>query len=239
MKCPRCGGSGQMTSGGDDYTSTCSTCNGKRRLPGRKITLTKGFAIATTEVSQDLWEKVMHTTPWSGEKYVGTIGECAANYITWNDAQAFLKKLNALDPGKGYRLPTEAEWEYACRAGSEEARYGDLDDIAWWTENADDAGQKYPHAVGGKQANAWGLYDMIGNVWEWCQDVYDSDSLRKGNAVDPKGTAAKKDSSRVLRGGSWLNHAERCSASDRDYSYPYSRYGSYGFRVVYSGARTK
>jgi sulfatase modifying factor 1 len=115
----------------------------------------------------------------------------------------------------GYRLPTEAEWEYACRAGTPGPRYGDLDRIAWYRGNSDGR----IHDVGGKQPNAWGLYDMLGNVWDWCWDVYDAEVY---------GTY------RVLRGGGWFDEHWSCRASVRRRSHPTLRIEDVGFRVARS-----
>lgn len=116
----------------------------------------------------------------------------------------------------GYRLPAEAEWEHACRAGTTEAQYGPLDDIAWHRGNS----QERPHEVGGRQPNAWGLYDTLGNVWEWCWDVYDAEVY---------GTY------RVLRGGGWFDERWSCRASVRRRSHPTFRIEDTGFRVARSG----
>ncbi|WP_036375522.1 formylglycine-generating enzyme family protein [Micromonospora sp. ATCC 39149] len=115
----------------------------------------------------------------------------------------------------GYRLPTEAEWEHACRAGTTGPRYGPLDDIAWYRGNS----QQRPHPVGGKQANAWGLRDMLGNVWEWCWDIYDAEVY---------GTY------RVLRGGGWFDEPWSCRASVRRRSHPTLRIDDLGFRLARS-----
>lgn len=117
----------------------------------------------------------------------------------------------------GYRLPTEAEWEYACRAGTTTPRYGPLDDIAWHRGNSGERS----HDVGGRQPNAWGLYDMLGNVWEWCWDVYDSEVY---------------GSYRVLRGGGWCDEHWSCRASVRRRSHPTYAIDDVGFRVARSCA---
>jgi formylglycine-generating enzyme required for sulfatase activity len=118
----------------------------------------------------------------------------------------------------GYRLPTEAEWEHACRAGTTGARYGRLEEIAWHRGNA----RERPHGVGGKRPNAWGLYDMLGNVWEWCWDVYDAEVY---------GTY------RVLRGGGWFDEHWSCRASVRRRSHPTFQVDDVGFRVARSISR--
>ncbi|WP_020673742.1 formylglycine-generating enzyme family protein [Amycolatopsis nigrescens] len=115
----------------------------------------------------------------------------------------------------GYRLPTEAEWEHACRAGTTGARYGQLDEIAWHRGNSDER----IHGVGGKRPNAWGLYDMLGNVWEWCWDLYDAEVY---------GTY------RVLRGGGWFDERWSCRASVRRRSHPTFKIDDVGFRIARS-----
>ncbi|HLR84342.1 MAG TPA: formylglycine-generating enzyme family protein [Nocardioidaceae bacterium] len=119
----------------------------------------------------------------------------------------------------GYRLPTEAEWEYACRAGTTGPRYAELDDIAWYRENS---GERV-HSVAGKLPNAWGMYDMLGNVWEWCWDLYDADVY---------------GSYRVLRGGGWFDEHWSCRASVRRRSHPTFRTDDLGFRVVRNAPRS-
>jgi sulfatase modifying factor 1 len=115
----------------------------------------------------------------------------------------------------GYRLPTEAEWEYACRAGTAGPRYGPLDDIAWYRQNSDER----VHEVGGKLPNAWGFYDMLGNVWDWCWDVYDAEVY---------------GSYRVLRGGGWFDEPWSCRASVRRRSHPTLQIDDVGFRLARS-----
>ncbi|GIJ22171.1 hypothetical protein Vlu01_27950 [Micromonospora lutea] len=116
----------------------------------------------------------------------------------------------------GYRLPTEAEWEYACRAGTTGPRYGPLDEIAWYRDNSDG----HVHEVGGRQPNPWGLYDMLGNVWDWCWDIYDAEVY---------------GSYRVLRGGGWFDEHWSCRASVRRRSHPTFTVDDVGFRVARSG----
>ena len=151
--------------------------------------------------------------------------------VNWNDAQAFIAWLNAKEGTRAYRLPTEAEWEYACRAGSEGA-YGFGDDanllvLYAWTD-ATAGGRTHP--AGSKQANAWGLFDMHGNVWQWCQDWFDEKTYVSTLVTDPKGPATGEW--RVMRGGSWYSHADRCRASFRGGNFPTSRFSFVGFRVV-------
>ncbi|WP_233559052.1 formylglycine-generating enzyme family protein [Micromonospora radicis] len=153
--------------------------------------------------------------------------------VSWWDAIRFcnaLSRQSALTPAyrldgdrvdweptaDGFRLPTEAEWEYACRAGTTGPRYGPLDDIAWYRGNS----AERSHTVGGKQPNAWGLYDMLGNVWNWCWDVYDAEVY---------------GSYRVLRGGGWFDEQWSCRASVRRRSHPTFTVDDVGFRVARSG----
>lgn len=151
--------------------------------------------------------------------------------VSWNDAQAFIGWLNAKEGTRAYRLPTEAEWEYACRAGGEGA-FGFGDDanllaLHAWTD-ATAGGRTHP--VGSKQANAWGLCDMHGNVWQWCQDWFDEKAYGATGVTDPKGPAAGL--LRALRGGSWYSQADRCRAAFRGGNNPTSRFTFVGFRVV-------
>ena len=151
--------------------------------------------------------------------------------VSWNDCQEFIEKLNRKDPGKGYRLPTEAEWEYACRAGTTTNFYSgdsesDLDSVAWYKNNS---GSK-THQVGQKSPNAWGLYDMHGNIWEWCEDWYHS-----SYEVAPKDGSAwilPAGKHRVMRGGAWSNTLKMCRFVNRDWFRPDGCNGSIGFRLV-------
>jgi len=198
-----------------------------------QVTLTKPFHMGRTEVTQGQWKKVMRTEPWKGEEYVEEGDDYPAVLVSWNDAVEFCKKLSAME-GKVYRLPTEAEWEYACRGGTKTAfSFGDdeaeLGKYAWFYGNADDIDENYAHRVAQKLPNPFGFYDMHGNVWEWCSDwygAYPSTAL-----TDPRGPCS--GSFRVLRGGSWCNepYLVRC-ASRLDRPPEYRGYGSVGFRLV-------
>ena len=206
----------------------------KNEHPQHTVRLSKGFYMATTEVTQGQFEAVMGTTPWKGEAYAKENAEHAASYIDWNDATEYCVRLSKKE-GRKYRLPTEAEWEYACRGGSTTAySFGDdasgLRDYAWFHGNTFDAGEQYAHQVGQKRANSFGLYDMHGNVYEWCSDWYDEDYYGKSPSVDPKGPTS--GSSRVLRGGSWGYNAQFCRSAYRYRSTPSYRHGSPGFRLV-------
>ena len=155
--------------------------------------------------------------------------------VSWNDAQEFCRRLSALPAekaaGRRYRLPTEAEWEYAARAGASEQpgaaeADGDLNDAAWYAANS----RGRPHPVGQKALNAWGLCDMYGNVAEWCADGYAADYYAKSPADDPAGPSAAE--TRVIRGGSWNQPASACRPAARCSAKPDERSANVGFRVV-------
>ena len=155
--------------------------------------------------------------------------DCPVETVSWNEAQKFISKLNQIESTKKYRLPTEAEWEYACRAGTTTVfSFGDevdkLDEYGWHVDNTEDQS----HPVGKKKPNAWGLYDMHGNVWEWCQDWYSE--YPSNSVVDPKGP--DKGEYRILRGGSWESVARSLRSANRDGGKPNDRYSDIGFRVA-------
>ena len=220
---------GRFTMGSPDSEKDRSKDEG----PQRQVTITAPFYMGATEVTQAQWKAVMNTQPWEGKTYAKAGADHAASYISWDDATAFCTALSK-KAGRTVRLPTEVEWEYACRAGTTTAySFGDdaskLGDYAWYDENADKTDEKYAHPVGRKKPNAWGLYDMHGNVWEWCADWY-ADSYANADARDPKGPATGM--ARVLRGGSWYYIPQSCRAANRDWSTPDDRSNHYGFRVV-------
>jgi formylglycine-generating enzyme required for sulfatase activity len=205
--------------------------------PQHRVRITKPFYLGLTEVTQGQWESVMGTRPWSGESRVKVGTDYPATYMTWEDAAAFCRKLSDKE-GRKYRPPTEAEWEYACRAGTTKAfHFGDgpsgLDEYAWWggfrgAGNCRE--EKYPHRVGQRRTNTWGLYDMHGNVWEWCTDWYDEDYYGKSPNADPTGPAT--GSNRVIRGGAWASEAMYCRSALRDKDAPDFRGLDLGFRVA-------
>ena len=189
-----------------------------------EVTLSQGFWMGKHEVTQAEWEALMGSNP-SLSNRCGS--RCPVEQVSWEDVQEFIRKLNERESGKGYRyrLPTEAEWEYAARAGTTGARYGELDEIVWLKRHG-----TYP--VGQKRANAWGLHDMLGNVAEW---TWDSDGeYPASRVVDPQGPAP--GSYRVVRGGavihSWRGRAEKLRSADRERSTPGSRMYFVGFRLV-------
>jgi formylglycine-generating enzyme required for sulfatase activity len=198
-----------------------------------RVQITRAYYLGTTEVTQGQWEGVMGTTPWKGKTYVKEGSDYAASYVSWDDAVEFCRRLSAKD-GRTYRLPTEAEWEYACRAKSTSvysfgASPGSLKDYAWFNENAYDVDAKYAHRVGQKLPNAFGLFDMHGNVYEWCSDWYGEDYYATSPGSDP--TGPRSGSGRVIRGGSWSGIPRHCRSAIRHRITPIGRSSNIGFRV--------
>jgi len=197
-----------------------------------RVSISNSFYMQTTEVTQGQWKAVMGSNP---SKFTDCGDDCPVEQVSWDDIQGFIKKLNQKGEGT-YRLPTEAEWEYAARAGSTTAfanggisetgcgNEPNLSKMGWYCGNA---GSK-THEVGQKSPNAWGLYDMHGNVWEWCADW--KGDYPTGAVTDPTGPSS--GSFRVLRGGVWSNFARYCRTAYRGYDSPGGRSSSYGFRLV-------
>ena len=203
--------------------------------PVHEVTISRGFYLGKYEVTQGQWESVMGTRPWQGKNYVRSGSRYPAVYVSWEDAQEFIRRLNTSLGSNVYRLPTESEWEYACRAGTTTRwSFGDdesqLRDYAWYDDNAWYVGEQYGHSVGTKRANLWGLYDMHGNVWEWVQDWYGSTYYRSSPSVDPAGPSS--GSNRVLRGGSFYRSARYVRSADRINNSPGGRYNFVGFRLL-------
>lgn len=185
------------------------------------------FYMAETEVTQGLWKAVMGTSLGWEVKY-GMGEEYPVYLVSWEETQDFIKKLNDIT-GKKFRLPTEAEWEYAARGGknADGCKYSgsnELDKTGWFADNSGGS----THPVKRKAPNALGLYDMSGNVWEWCHDKYGA--YRRINAFDPQGPSSGND--RVLRGGSWRDKANYCRVSARSFFSPINSYNGYGFRLA-------
>mgnify|MGYP006159474219 CR=1 FL=1 len=195
-----------------------------------EVTLTKPFKMGVHEVTQAQYEQVMKNNP---SYFKGA--ENPVEQVSWEDAVEFCRKLSELSAEKAagnvYRLPTEAQWEYACRAGTTtQFSFGDdesdLGDYAWYRENSANTS----HPTGMKLPNAWGLYDMHGNVWEWCQDRYGD--YPSGSVTDPTGPVGGSD--RVIRGGSFYHPALSCRSPDRDAGHDPFLYNGMGFRVSLS-----
>ena len=189
-----------------------------------RVSLTSGYWISRYEVTQKQWESVMGYNP---SNHLGE--DLPVEQVSWEDIQNFIQQINEAD-GTTYRLPTESEWEYAARAGSSSA-YGynvdisNLTDFAWYADNS----QGQTHPVGTKRPNAWGLYDMSGNVLEWCQDW--GVAYPYGSVVDPKGPETGKV--RIGRGGSWYSPEKACRAADRSATEPTDRGNDLGFRLCH------
>jgi len=181
----------------------------------------------------------MGTEPWKGEKFVIEGENYPATFVSWTKAVEFCQRLSKQEEkqSRKYRLPTEAEWEYACRAGTR-TKYsfgedeGKLSEYAWCNTNAKNAGESYAHEVGQKKANGNGLYDMHGNVSEWCSDVYDPKYYANSEKVDPiLVTSSKK--ARVTRGGNWFGTQAFCRSAARDgEGLPQFVSSALGFRLV-------
>jgi sulfatase modifying factor 1 len=220
------GGTFQMgsNSGGDD------------EKPVHTVTVSS-FYMDKTEVTQAEYRKVMGKNP---SRFSGC-DDCPVEKVSWDDANAYAQKV-------GKRLPTEAEWEYAARGGNKSKGYtysggNDLDAVGWYEDNSggndldavgwyrDNSGRK-PHPVAQKQPNELGLYDMSGNVWEWCSDWYNKGYYSGSPQTDPQGS--NSGSSRVLRGGSWHYYDYRCRVANRYWFNPDYRLNTYGFRLVLS-----
>ena len=195
------------------------------------VTISKPFYLGKYEVTQEQWVAVMGTgiNPSNNQGRTNPV-----EHVSWNDVQEFVKKLNEKEGVKQYRLPTEAEWEHAARAGTDtEYFFGNdpaaLGEYAWFSQNSNDT----THPVGEKKPNPWGLYDIYGNVWEWVQDWYSrEDWFQEGAVTDPAGP--ERGSHRVIRGGSWSYGAEDCRSADRYYNAPDDRYHDLGFRLAFS-----
>ncbi|MBI4880789.1 MAG: formylglycine-generating enzyme family protein [Planctomycetes bacterium] len=195
--------------------------------PRHRVRISKPFLLGKTEVTQEQWWAVMQTEPWPAQ---GGGDDYPAVCVSYEDANEFCKRLSETD-GVAYRLPTEAEWEYACRAGTEtQYSFGDdegrLAEYAWYSENT--SGHAEP--VGQKKPNPWGLHDMHGNVWEWCVDAYDKHYDERSPAADPVRTVG--GGVRSLRGGSWNYSRRICRSANRSSYDPDSRYDILGFRVA-------
>ena len=193
--------------------------------PVHQVTLTNDYYMGKYEVTQALWQAVMGSNP---SEYKGD--NLPVETVSWNDCQKFISKLNSLT-GRMFRLPTEAEWEYAARGGKESRGYqysgsSNISDVAWYDENS---GSK-THPVGTKQANELGIYDMTGNVWEWCSDWYSSYS--SSSQTNP--TGSDSGSARVSRGGGWNCNASYCRLSVRFYYTPDFRLDILGLRLALS-----
>ena len=199
------------------------------------VTLSKGFWLGETTVTQALWQTVMSNNP---SRFKGD--NCPVEQVSWHDTQTFIAKLNQVHPDLKVCLPTEAEWEYACRAGTQTPfSFGGKDDLNlekvnysgkwddWNFEGTTKEVRTYP-------CNGWGLYEMHGNVWEWCEDVW-QEKLPAEPVTDPQGVAGGDQEAgvmRVVRGGSWNDLGRRCRSACRYWYEPVDRDYGVGFRLV-------
>jgi formylglycine-generating enzyme required for sulfatase activity len=216
---------GSFIMGGDLTFEECNSWE----MPQHRVSISQPFYLGKHEVTQAQWAEVMGSNP---SKFKGRSNP--VEQVSWDDVQAFIRKLNLKEGMTGYRLPTEAEWEYAARAGTSETySFGDDEDelsrYAWFDE---DWNTGSTHPVGQKQPNAWGLHDVHGNVREWVEDWFGENYYANSPGTDPKGPSG--GSIRVLRGGSWYDSAGSCRSAARYGSSPGDRFEYSGFRLVFS-----
>jgi formylglycine-generating enzyme required for sulfatase activity len=202
--------SGSFTMGCSPGDSACY----EDEKPAHRVEITNGFWLAETPVTQHAYERVMGVNP-SHFRGPQRPVEC----VSWEEAIEYCH-------GAAARLPTEAEWEYAARAGSKAARYGELDQIGWYDKNS----KSRTHDSKGKRPNDWGLYDMLGNVWEWVADWFDESYYRRGEVIDP--TGPNYGTKRIVRGGAWSFDSRMARVSFRSGLGPSTRYDDFGFRCA-------
>jgi sulfatase modifying factor 1 len=184
------------------------------------------FSIGKYEVTQAQWRAVMGDNP----SHFSGCDRCPVEQVSWDDVQKFISKLNKIT-GKKYRLPTEAEWEYAARGGNRSKGYqysgsNNVDSVAWYKKNSE--GKTHP--VGSKSPNELGIYDMSGNVWEWCSDWFDAKYYSISRSRNPKG--ASKGTHKVLRGSGWIYFEGSCGVTQRNSCSPSLSFNNFGFRLV-------
>jgi formylglycine-generating enzyme required for sulfatase activity len=212
---------------GTDQVVKAIDASSESEMPSHKVCISQPFYLGETEVTQRQWDSLMDKNP---SKFKGQYRP--VERVNWKDVQEFIKRLNAKEGGNAYRLPTEAEWEYAARAGSSTLyafgnSEGSLKDYAWYGNKGYHGDS---HEVAQKKPNDWGFYDMHGNVWEWVQDWYDPKYYQNSPEQDPKGPDTGQY--RVYRGGSWVSSAINLRASVRFSGLPATRSNDLGFRVL-------
>ncbi len=203
-----------------------SDCEGDE-TPVNQITLSD-FYIGKYEVTQKEWREIMGNDP----SYFLGCDQCPVEQVSWDDVQTFISKLS-VKTGKPYRLPTEAEWEYAARGGKKSKGYkysggNQLENVAWVSPNS----QNKTHPIGLKAANELGLYDMSGNVWEWCRDWHQNEYYSIMPLENPTGPQSGFE--KVLRGGSYVNLQQYCRVSERGHTSPDNKLYAFGFRLARS-----
>ena len=212
----------------------------ENEYPQHSVQISKPYYLGTTEVTQGQWKSVMGTTPWKGKIHVKEGDAYPASFVSWDMIQEFIQRLNQKE-SMVYRLPTEAEWEHSCRAGSQTIyNFGKdsklLNEYEWSGRNAMGAGEDYAHQVAQKKANLFGLYDMHGNVPEWCQDWYKEEYYRISPPSNPTGPLS--GSRRVTRGGGWMNPEVYCRGAVRSGLDPSDSSIYIGFRLALSPIET-
>ena len=206
----------------------------QNEMPLHRVHITRPFYLSKFEITQSQWLAVIGTAPWEGGDRVESGSEYPATFVTWEDANGFCEKLTASGV-ETWRLPAEAEWEYACRAGTMTTySFGDhhrlLSMHGWFRDNAGVVGESFPHQVGQKKPNPFGLHDMHGNVWEWCSDWFDADFYSRTPVADPRGPLIGEN--RLNRGGGFNTYASACRSAFRLPRSPSYRKARVGFRVI-------
>jgi sulfatase modifying factor 1 len=198
--------------------------------PAHRVEFPKPFYLGATEVTQGQWLEIMDTKPGPEAQWTGADWQhLPVVSVSWHDVDHFAQRLHERDPGAHYRLPTEAEWEYAARAGTRDLRpvsMLELPEHAWYIANSGDL----LHPVATRSPNPWGLYDMLGNVWEWTQDRYAPDQYTHASTVNPQGP--DKGNKRVRRGGSYHCPQHMVRPGYRSADDPETRYTVVGFRLI-------
>lgn len=204
--------------------------NLKKELPPHKVRITRDFYLATTETTQSIWQEVMDEQPGKEERWQREDwARLPVTRVSWETVHEFIDRVNEMDEFYHYRLPTEAEWEYAARAGTSGLRpfeYDDMGKYAWYRESSGDK----PMPVGSLKPNAWGLYDMIGNVWEWVEDSFERDYYKVSSLDDPRGPELSER--KVMRGGSYHCTPERARVGIRGTFLEYKSMSVIGFRLA-------
>ncbi len=204
--------------------------------PIHRVELREPFFLGITEVTQKQWLEVMDTKPGPAEYWTTAEWQrLPVVSVSWQDVDRFILKLHERDPKTRYRLPTEAEWEYAARAGTQGLRpmtVKELPDYAWYIANSGD----FPHPVATRKPNPWGLYDMLGNVWEWTQDWYTPNTYAESSTVNPQGPS--DGGKRVRRGGSYHCPQHMVRPGYRGADTPEAVYSVIGFRLIATPAGT-